>query len=264
VASSSVFGVTDSEFGGSRQRFTFTKDGAQPVILAPEPMFGDFTSLDLDLLNVVAASPTTIEETDLTALEPVELTTAIVDADDIFTELMDISAVHDNIPIIEIPDLKEASPVSLSDDGYQSTGSPCHSILDSSELVDDPTDPAWMPDDVQFVKTIDARDDADLYQRIMQETGMRKKTRRQVKHRGGQKRLADEELKDAEHAFNVNRCREYRRHKKMKEENQLTEVENLELENARLKEKEERMTRTLARVKQAYISLIVNGTIRMI
>jgi len=62
----------------------------------------------------------------------------------------------------------------------------------------------------------------------------------------------------------VNRCREYRRHKKMKEENQLTEVENLELENARLKEKEERMTRTLARVKQAYISLIVNGTIRMI
>ena len=261
MASSSVFGVTDSEFGGSRQRFTFTKDGAQPVILAPEPMFDDFTSLDLDLLNVVAASPTTIEETDLTALEPVELTTEIVDADDIFTELMDISAVHDNIPIIEIPDLKEASPV--SDDGYQSTGSPCHSVLDSSELVDDPTDPGWLTDDVQFVKTIDAREDADLYQRIMQETGI-SKTRRQVKHRRGQKRLANDELKDAEHAFNVNRCREYRKQQKMKEVKQVTEVENLELENARLKEKEERMTRTLARVKQAYISLIVNGTIRMI
>ena len=260
MASSSEFGVTDSEFGGSRQRFTFTKDGAQPVILAPEPMFGDFTSLDLDLLNVVAASPTTIEETDLTALEPVELTTAIVDADDIFTELMDISAVHDNIPIIEIPDLKEASPVSLSDDGYQSTGSPCHSSHDSSELIDDPV---WLTDDVQFVKTIDAREDAELYQRIMQETGPCKKTR-QVKHRRGQKRLADDELKDAEHAFNVNRCREYRRQQKMKEVKQVTEVENLEFENARLKEKEERMTRTLARVKQAYISLIVNGTIRMI
>jgi len=259
VASSSVFGVTDSEFGGSRQRFTFTKDGAQPVILAPEPMFGDFTSLDLDLLNVVAASPTTIEETDLTALEPVELTTTIDDPDDIFTHLMDISALHEHIPIIEIPDLNGASPVSVSDDGYQSTGSPCHSSHDSSELIDDP---GWLTDDVQFVKTIDATEDTELYQRIMQETGPSK--RRQVKHRRGQKRLANDELKDADHAFNVNRCREYRRQQKMKEVNQLTEVENLELENARLKEKEERMTRTLARVKQAYISLIVNGTIRMI
>ena len=258
-----MFGVTDSEFGGSRQRFTFTRDGAVPVIQAPEPLFDDLTSLDLDLLNAVAASPTAIEETDLTALEPVELTTTIDDADDIFTQLMDISALHDNIPIIEIPNFKEASPDLKEDDGYQSTGSPCQSILDSSELVDDPTDPAWMPDDVQFVKTIDAREDADLYQRIMQETGI-SKTRRQVKHRRGQKRLANDDLKDAEHAFNVNRCREYRRQQKMKEVKQLTEVENLELENARLKEKEERMTRTLARVKQAYISLIVNGTIRMI
>ena len=164
-------------------------------------------------------------ELDFPTVEPVQSTIAATneDFDVTFTNLdvVDISSVPENVTIIG-DFTKDPSPcLSLADEGYHSTGSPASShasqdipdslldtnnefVLDTSELVDDPTDPAWMP---EFVTTINAKDDKELYQRILKGAGPKKEnvSRSKVKHRRGHKRLEAEEITDKEHAFNVQR-----------------------------------------------------------
>ena len=49
---------------------------------------------------------------------------------------------------------------------------------------------------------------------------------------------------------------------KEKEANQTTELDKLEMENARLVQKEKNMRETLERVKKAYLDLIVKGRVK--
>ena len=58
------------------------------------------------------------------------------------------------------------------------------------------------------------------------------------------------------------RCREYREKLKAKQTNQMSEVDSLELENARLKQKHQTMQETLDRAKTYYLDLIIQGRIK--
>ena len=61
---------------------------------------------------------------------------------------------------------------------------------------------------------------------------------------------------------NQNRCRQYRDNLKEKELNQMSELDQLEMENARLAQKEKNMRETLERVKKVYLDLIVKGRVK--
>ena len=63
---------------------------------------------------------------------------------------------------------------------------------------------------------------------------------------------------------NLLRCRQYRVAQKTKEQSQMSELEELEEENTRLRMQEESMRGTLARVKEVYLDLIVKGRVRFI
>ena len=62
----------------------------------------------------------------------------------------------------------------------------------------------------------------------------------------------------------IYRCRQYRAQQKNKEQTVLTELEELEQENARLSIKEQTMRENLAKAKEAYLDLIVKGRVRFI
>lgn len=60
------------------------------------------------------------------------------------------------------------------------------------------------------------------------------------------------------------RCREYRDKLKIKRVSHLTEVDSLELENARLRQKHQNMKETLDRAKKYYLDLIVKGCVKFV
>jgi len=196
-----------------------------------------------------------------------------------FSELENMESNNGNV--ICIP-----SPLG-SDEGYVSAASPTGSdhssdtgfnsqdfnpnneyILHDANLLEaDPQDPAWIPDPV-YLKTISPQEDSDLYNAIMAKTGEKKQTeqkrnkRYEVKHRRGQTRIQEHEIVDEEHKKNVERCRQYRDSLKEKEVNQMTELDQLEMENARLVQKEKNMREALERVKTVYLDLIVKGRVK--
>jgi len=170
-------------------------------------------------------------------------------------------------------------PSIISDEGYASAPSPSNSdhssdlgfnsqefvtnefILNTNLLEDDPQDPSWNPDAV-YVKTISPQEDSDLYNAIMGRKTEKKNKRHEVKHRRGQTRIGEDEIKDEEHKKNVERCRQYRDNIKEKELSQMSELDKLEMENARLAQKEKNMRETLERVKKVYLDLIVKGRVK--
>ena len=60
------------------------------------------------------------------------------------------------------------------------------------------------------------------------------------------------------------RCREYREQLKKKGTTQESELEDLKVENFRLKQKEEHMRATLEKVKKVYLDLIVSGRVTFV
>ena len=60
------------------------------------------------------------------------------------------------------------------------------------------------------------------------------------------------------------RCRQYRKVKKEKDGEQLTELEQLEQENTRLAMVENQMREKLENAKKKYIELITTGRIRFV
>jgi len=62
----------------------------------------------------------------------------------------------------------------------------------------------------------------------------------------------------------VSRCRQYRKVKKEKDGEQLTELEQLEQENSRLRVVENQMREKLENAKKKYIELITTGRIRFV
>lgn len=205
-----------------------------------------------------------------------------------------------NISIPEIPE-KDCFSNSVPDEGYVSTGSPGsvqsqspehvpssaenqdYEILTNFDIVSNTTndltnsdfninvldindlnDSMWQTGDL-FVKNIDPDDDPELYNAILHD-GVKKRInkRHHVKHRRGQTRLDIGQLKDEEHIKNVQRCREYREQLKKKGTTQESELEDLKVENFRLKQKEEHMRATLEKVKKVYLDLIVSGRVTFV
>merc|ERR1712227_356172 len=105
-------------------------------------------------------------------------------------------------------------------------------------------------------------DDSALYNAILQKKGEKRNKRHEVKHRRGQTRIQEHEIVDEEHKKNVERCRKYRDNLKEKEFSQMTELDKLEMENARLVQKEKNMREALERVKTVYLDLIVKGRVK--
>lgn len=60
------------------------------------------------------------------------------------------------------------------------------------------------------------------------------------------------------------RCRQYRKVKKEKDGEQLTELEQLEEENIKLRLVEQQMREKLEKAKRKYIDLITTGRIRFV
>jgi len=207
------------------------------------------------------------------------------------------------ISIPELPE-KECFSINSPDEGYVSTGSPGSvqsqspqhvpssenqdfEVLSNVDIVSNTThdlsnndlninvldinvndldDPIWQTGDL-FVKNIDPEDDPDLYNAIIHgDNGIKKRInkRHHVKHRRGQTRLDIEKLKDEEHIKNVKRCREYREQLKTKGATQESELEDLKIENSRLRQKEEHMRATLEKVKKVYLDLIVSGRVTFV
>ena len=62
----------------------------------------------------------------------------------------------------------------------------------------------------------------------------------------------------------MSRCRQYRKVKKEKDGEQLTELDQLEQENTRLRVVEQQMREKLEKAKKKYIELITSGRIRFV
>ena len=92
-------------------------------------------------------------------------------------------------------------------------------------------------------------------------SGRKEKGTTTKKHRKGRLQTPLDEIRK-ENQANVKRCREYRSQKKQKEEKKLTALQQLELENADLKRKEEEVKEKRDRVQNAYLDLIKLGRIK--
>lgn len=273
-ASSSEFGATDSEFGGSestKQRFTFTSSGAQAID------FQDAAFVEVLPVqeNITIEAVDTNHDLEYTSLGVVHDNNILHATTEVFNVCFNEMENMDTGSVICLP-----SPVG-SDEGYMSAPSPSNSdnstdlgfnsqdfipnhefILHDTNLLEaDPQDPSWHPDPV-YLKTISPEDDSALYNAILSKTGEKKNKRHEVKHRRGQTRIQEHELVNEDHKKNVERCRQYRDNLKEKELNQTTELDKLEMENARLVQKEKNMRETLERVKKAYLDLIVKGRVK--
>jgi len=279
-ASNSEFEVTDSEFGASeaRQRFTFTRQGAVP---APE--------VTRDTIQDVTPEP--VHTTTTNNLEPIDFDFDL----GVFNEDRLIT-IDSNNQDFDLPKSNFVETdalfydLQLNDEGYLSSGSPSGSdniqednvnvenildfevlpeaefILDTSILpISQQDNTTWTPD---FVMNIDPATEPELYETILSGPGggnIKKVNKRHaVRHRRGAARLDEKEIKDEEHKWNVTRCRQYREQLKAKEQSEMTELEELEQENARLSTQEENMRERLARAKEAYLDLIVKGRVRFI
>lgn len=272
--------MTDSEFGGSevKQRFTFTRQGAVP---APEVTRDNIQDVTPD------PAPTT---TATNSLETIDFDFDL----EIFNEdnLISIESNNQDFDLTKtnfVGTDAVLNVLQLPDEGYLSSGSPSGSdniqedngnvgnildfemlpetefILDTSILSNSEQVPTWTPN---YVMNIDPVIDPELYQTILNGAGCGKikkvNKRHAVRHRRGAARLEEEELKDEEHKWNVDRCRKYRAELKGKEQSAMTELEELEQENARLIMKEKRMRENLTRAKEVYLDLIVKGRVRFI
>lgn len=273
--------MTDSECGGSevRQRFTFTRQGAVP---APE--------VTRDNIQDVTTGPVP------TATQTNSLETIDFDFDlGIFNEdnLISIESNNQDFDLSKTNFVETDAVLNvlqLPDEGYLSSGSPSGSdnirednngnvgnildfemlpetefIVDTSLLPNSEQVQTWTPN---YVMNIDPVNEPELYQTILNGAGggnIKKVNKRHaVRHRRGAARLEEKELKDEEHKWNVTRCRQYREQLRGKELSAMTELEELEQENARLIMKEERMRENLTRAKEVYLDLIVKGRVRFI
>jgi len=79
------------------------------------------------------------------------------------------------------------------------------------------------------------------------------------RYKGGQKRAADEDVKDL---GSTKRCRTFRENKKVKLSEEEEEVKALEEKNKQLTEQEEMMIRKLSAAQAAYIRLIKKGVVK--
>ena len=223
--------MTDSEFGGSeKQLFTFTRTGAQPL----QPVTRDDVALDADLFADFALVAD-VAPTSQPASVPVAIADTHFDFDLTFNELEvpnhDFNTIVANNEVLNIEisnadfQTSTAPILTFTDDGYHSSGSPSGSdhdhveetpannvlgeILDTALLQEGninvlENDPDWIPDNL-FMKTIDPKEDAELYEAILTGTVQKKKGagKHAVKHRNGQKRIELDALQDEEHIKNV-------------------------------------------------------------
>ena len=196
-----------------RQRFTFTRQGAVP---APGVTCDTIQQVTLPDPTTTITNVGAIDfEFDLEAYNEDQLNPIVTINQDFNLTQSDFIDSEDVINVLQLPD-----------EGYLSSGSPSGSdnlqqdnsnvgnildlkmpseaefIIDTSFLATTQSDPTWSP---EFVMNIDPVTEPELYDNILSGGGKVKNKRHAVKHRRGQTRLDDKELKDQEHARNVNR-----------------------------------------------------------
>jgi len=84
------------------------------------------------------------------------------------------------------------------------------------------------------------------------------------RHKKGPKQLSRNEVQDEVKWKNVERCREYRSTKKLTTAEEIAELEKLEEMNLNLKEEEDERKERVAKMKDMYLKLIHEGTIKFI
>jgi len=88
--------------------------------------------------------------------------------------------------------------------------------------------------------------------------------RQNNKHRQGPKPLPKEHFKDETKWKNVERCRIYRSNKKSTKVVEMSEVDQLQMENKDLKNRAEQLREKVSKMKEMYINLISTGHVKFI
>lgn len=84
------------------------------------------------------------------------------------------------------------------------------------------------------------------------------------RHKKGPKQLSKNEVKDEGKWKNVERCRDYRSMKKLTTAEEIAELDKLEEMNVNLKEEEDERKERVSKMKDMYLKLIHEGTIKFI
>lgn len=137
----------------------------------------------------------------------------------------------------------------------------------SSKLIDEERDPSWHPQDYEL-KKVAVFENKDLHEALFSDEERSSSKRKDVapkkpqKYKKGPKPLTLENIDDEEKKKNIIRCREYRCKKNEIILEEMTELEKLEARNNELKLKEQALKDKVKKLKDTYIKLISEGTIK--
>lgn len=137
----------------------------------------------------------------------------------------------------------------------------------TSKLIDEERDPTWHPQDYELEK-VAVFDNKDLHEALFpaedRSSSKRRKPqpRKPQKYKRGPTPMSLDKIDDEEKKKNIIRCREYRCKKNEIILEEMTELEKLEARNNELKQKEQALKDKVKKLKDTYIKLISEGTVR--
>jgi len=137
----------------------------------------------------------------------------------------------------------------------------------SSKLIDEERDPSWHPQNFEL-KKVAVFDNKDLHHALFpdkEKTPVKRckaSTKKPQKYKKGPVQISLEDIDDEEKKKNIIRCREYRCKKNEIILEEMTELEKLAARNNELKLKEQALREKVKKLKDTYIKLISEGTIK--
>jgi len=137
----------------------------------------------------------------------------------------------------------------------------------SSKLIDEERDPSWHPHSFEL-KKVAVFDNKDLHHALFPEKEKtpvktrKASTKKPQKYKKGPVQISLEDIDDEEKKKNIIRCREYRCKKNETILEEMTELEKLGARNNELKLQEQALRDKVKKLKDTYIKLISEGTIK--
>merc|ERR1712013_507879 len=137
----------------------------------------------------------------------------------------------------------------------------------TSKLIDEERDPTWHPQEYELEK-VAVFDNKDLHEALFpaedRSSSKRRKPlpRKPRKYKRGPTPMSLDKIDDEEKKKNIIRCREYRCKKNEIVLEEMTELEKLEARNNELKQQEQALKDKVKKLKDTYIKLISEGTVR--
>jgi len=129
-------------------------------------------------------------------------------------------------------------------------------VQERDHVLEKEQDPHWNP---SYIGTFDTVDDLVSSLGV----GTSEEPKKATRNKKGPKQQPLETLPEKNHK-NIQRCREYRKNKGIKQKMEESELEGLEQQNRDLQMTEKRMREQLSKMQGAYLKLITDGRIKFV